>query len=99
MFSKWDFDVEDKAAKNILKLMFNSKPKWKWTMDFWELTGTDPWVNPQLVYVKKEESAAKTEAVEKEDSGSEDSGREDSGRPRKKSHKDAHTEARKEAHT
>ncbi|CAN6802072.1 unnamed protein product [Brassica oleracea] len=42
MFPKWEFDVEDTPAENIIKLMFVKKP-WKWTMDFWEVTGT--WVN------------------------------------------------------
>ena len=35
MFLKWEFDVEDKAAENITKLMFNSKPKLKLIMDCW----------------------------------------------------------------
>ncbi|CAN6919761.1 unnamed protein product, partial [Brassica oleracea] len=37
MFPKWEFDVEDTPAKNIIKLMFVKKP-WKWTMDCWEVT-------------------------------------------------------------
>ncbi|CAN7011159.1 unnamed protein product, partial [Brassica oleracea var. botrytis] len=40
MFPRWDFDVEDSAAENIIKVMFNAKPRWKWTMDCWEVTGT-----------------------------------------------------------
>nr|VDC94983.1 unnamed protein product [Brassica oleracea] len=39
MFPKWEFDVEDTLAENIIKLMFVKKP-WKWTMDCWEVTGT-----------------------------------------------------------
>nr|VDD50278.1 unnamed protein product [Brassica oleracea] len=39
MFPKWEFDVEDTPAENIIKLMFVKKP-WKWTMDCWEVTGT-----------------------------------------------------------
>nr|VDD50531.1 unnamed protein product [Brassica oleracea] len=39
MFSKWEFDVEDTPAENIIKLMFVKKP-WKWTMDCWKVTGT-----------------------------------------------------------
>uniref|UniRef100_A0A0D2ZS76 Uncharacterized protein n=1 Tax=Brassica oleracea var. oleracea TaxID=109376 RepID=A0A0D2ZS76_BRAOL len=39
MFPKWEFDVEDKPAENIIELMFVKKP-WKWTMDCWEVTGT-----------------------------------------------------------
>ncbi|CAN6864660.1 unnamed protein product, partial [Brassica oleracea] len=48
MFPKWEFDVEDTPAENIIKLMFVNKP-WKWTMDCWEVTGT--WVNTKLVVV------------------------------------------------
>ncbi|CAF1758817.1 unnamed protein product [Brassica napus] len=32
MFPKWEFNVEDTLAENIIKLMFVKKP-WKWTMD------------------------------------------------------------------
>ncbi|KAL0802634.1 hypothetical protein Bca101_057810 [Brassica carinata] len=42
--------------------MFNVKPKWKWTMDCWEVIGNNP-------VVKKEVSAAKIESVVKKDSG------------------------------
>ncbi|CAF1727613.1 unnamed protein product, partial [Brassica napus] len=42
MFPRWDFDVEDLAAENIIKVMFNAKANWKWTMDCWEVTGTKP---------------------------------------------------------
>uniref|UniRef100_A0A0D3D8U5 Ubiquitin-like protease family profile domain-containing protein n=1 Tax=Brassica oleracea var. oleracea TaxID=109376 RepID=A0A0D3D8U5_BRAOL len=42
MFPKWEFDVEDTPAENIIKLMLVKKP-WKWTMDCWEVT--DTWVN------------------------------------------------------
>ncbi|KAG2247146.1 hypothetical protein Bca52824_086774 [Brassica carinata] len=45
MFPKWEFDVEDTLAENIIKLMFVKKP-WKWTMDCWEVPGT--WVNTKL---------------------------------------------------
>ncbi|CAN6923055.1 unnamed protein product, partial [Brassica oleracea] len=60
MFPKWEFDVEDTLAENIIKLMFVKKP-WKWTMDFWEVTGT--WVNTKPAVV----SPAKKKIV-KEDS-------------------------------
>jgi len=60
MFPKWDFDVEDTLAENIIKLMFVKKP-WKWTMDCWEVTGT--WVNTKPAVV----SPAKKKVV-KEDS-------------------------------
>ncbi|CAN6833976.1 unnamed protein product [Brassica oleracea] len=59
MFPKWDFDVEDTLAENIIKLMFVKKP-WKWTMDCWEVTGT--WVNTKPAVV----SPAKKKVV-KED--------------------------------
>uniref|UniRef100_A0A0D3CM73 Ubiquitin-like protease family profile domain-containing protein n=1 Tax=Brassica oleracea var. oleracea TaxID=109376 RepID=A0A0D3CM73_BRAOL len=48
MFPKWEFDVEDPLAENIIKLMFVKKP-WKWTMDCWEVTGT--WVNTKPAVV------------------------------------------------
>ncbi|CAN6856761.1 unnamed protein product [Brassica oleracea] len=60
MFPKWEFDVEDTPAENIIKLMFVKKP-WKWTMDCWEVTGT--WVNTKPTVV----SPAKKKVV-KEDS-------------------------------
>ncbi|CAN7003552.1 unnamed protein product [Brassica oleracea var. botrytis] len=60
MFPKWEFDVEDPLAENIIKLMFAKKP-WKWTMDCWEVTGT--WVNTKSAVV----SPAKKKVV-KEDS-------------------------------
>ncbi|CAN6873416.1 unnamed protein product [Brassica oleracea] len=37
MFPKWEFDVEDTLAENIIKLMFEKRP-WKWTMYCWEVT-------------------------------------------------------------
>ncbi|KAG2307512.1 hypothetical protein Bca52824_027260 [Brassica carinata] len=36
MFPRWEFDA-GLAADNIIKVMFNSNPKWKWTMDCWEV--------------------------------------------------------------
>ncbi|CAN7014091.1 unnamed protein product, partial [Brassica oleracea var. botrytis] len=60
MFPKWEFDVEDTPAENIIKLMFVKKP-WKWTMDCWEFTGT--WVNTKPAVL----SPAKKKVV-KEDS-------------------------------
>ncbi|CAN6867389.1 unnamed protein product [Brassica oleracea] len=60
MFPKWEFDVEDTLAENIIKLMFVKKP-WKWTMDCWEVTGT--WVNTKPAVV----NPAKKKVV-KEDS-------------------------------
>ncbi|CAN6932006.1 unnamed protein product, partial [Brassica oleracea] len=60
MFPKWEFDVEDTPAENIIKLMLVKKP-WKWTMDCWEVIGT--WVNTKPAVV----SPAKKKVV-KEDS-------------------------------
>ncbi|CAF1758721.1 unnamed protein product, partial [Brassica napus] len=60
MFPKWEFDVENTPAENIIKIMFVKKP-WKWTMDCWEVTGT--WVNTKPTVV----SPAKIKLV-KEDS-------------------------------
>ncbi|CAN7051431.1 unnamed protein product, partial [Brassica oleracea var. botrytis] len=48
MFPKWEFDVEDTLAENIIKLLFVKKPC-KWTMDCWEVTGT--WVNTKPAVV------------------------------------------------
>uniref|UniRef100_A0A0D3AM37 Ubiquitin-like protease family profile domain-containing protein n=1 Tax=Brassica oleracea var. oleracea TaxID=109376 RepID=A0A0D3AM37_BRAOL len=61
MFPRWDFDVEDPTAENIIKVMFNAKANWNWTMNCWEVTGTKP-------RVKKEESEAETESGVKEES-------------------------------
>uniref|UniRef100_A0A0D3BHD1 DUF1985 domain-containing protein n=1 Tax=Brassica oleracea var. oleracea TaxID=109376 RepID=A0A0D3BHD1_BRAOL len=61
MFPRWDFDVEDPTAENIIKVMFNAKANWNWTMNCWEVTGTKP-------RVKKEESTAETESGVKEES-------------------------------
>ncbi|CAN6820692.1 unnamed protein product [Brassica oleracea] len=60
MFPKWEFDVEDPLAENIIKLMFVKKPL-KWTMDCWEVTSA--WVNTKSAVV----SPAKKKVV-KEDS-------------------------------
>ncbi|CAF2109694.1 unnamed protein product, partial [Brassica napus] len=59
MFPKWEFDVEDTLAENIIKLMFVKKP-WNWTMDCWEVTGT--WVNTKPAVV----SPAKKKVVKKD---------------------------------
>ncbi|KAF3595976.1 hypothetical protein DY000_02020499 [Brassica cretica] len=61
MFPRWYFDVEDPAAENIIKVMLNAKANWKWTMDCWEVTDTNP-------RVKKEVSVAETESGVKEES-------------------------------
>uniref|UniRef100_A0A0D3CJ80 Ubiquitin-like protease family profile domain-containing protein n=1 Tax=Brassica oleracea var. oleracea TaxID=109376 RepID=A0A0D3CJ80_BRAOL len=56
MFPKWEFDVEDMLAKNIIKLMFVKRP-WKWTMDCWEVTGTWVNTNPAVVSPAKKKVA------------------------------------------
>ncbi|CAF1721768.1 unnamed protein product, partial [Brassica napus] len=38
MFPRWDFDMEDPAAENIIIVMFNAKANWNWTMNCWEVT-------------------------------------------------------------
>uniref|UniRef100_A0A0D3D713 DUF1985 domain-containing protein n=1 Tax=Brassica oleracea var. oleracea TaxID=109376 RepID=A0A0D3D713_BRAOL len=48
MFPKWEFDVEDTLAENIIKLMFEKRP-WKWTMYCWEVTGTSVNTKPAVV--------------------------------------------------
>lgn len=84
MFPQWDSDVEDPAAENIIKVMFNQRP-WKWTMDCWEVTGT--WINTKPAVVTP---AKKHIVVVKEDSPS-------SPRLRKKARKEAPAEAHEEA--
>ena len=94
MFPRWDFDAEDSAAENIIKVMFNAKPRCKWTMDCWEVTGTKP-------SVKKEVSAAKTETGVKEESGRprKKTRKEKSVEARAEAIKVAPSEARSEAHS
>ncbi|KAF8108661.1 hypothetical protein N665_0105s0014 [Sinapis alba] len=36
MFPKWDNDREDVFVDNIIQVMFNTPPNWKWTMNCWE---------------------------------------------------------------
>ncbi|KAG5384517.1 hypothetical protein IGI04_035987 [Brassica rapa subsp. trilocularis] len=68
---KWDGDVDDPAADNIIKVMFKD-PGWKWTMNCWQVTGTHK-------VVKMEVSPGKNE--------SESVVKEESSRPRKKARK------------
>ncbi|KAL0816402.1 hypothetical protein Bca101_072846 [Brassica carinata] len=46
MWPKWDSDVEDLPAENIIKVMYERRP-WKWTMDCWEVTGTKVYTKPK----------------------------------------------------
>ncbi|KAF8105377.1 hypothetical protein N665_0158s0059 [Sinapis alba] len=68
MFPKWDNDREDVSVENIIQVMFNAPPNWKWTMNCWEDEGIYPWINPKthVVYVK-EESSVKSLVVREED--------------------------------
>ncbi|KAF8082115.1 hypothetical protein N665_0847s0015 [Sinapis alba] len=68
MFPKWDNDREDVTVENIIQVMFNAPPNWKWTMNCWEDEGIYQWTNPKthVVYVK-EESSAKSLVVREED--------------------------------
>ncbi|XP_013668889.2 uncharacterized protein LOC106373227 [Brassica napus] len=76
MFPEWDGDVENPAADNIIKVMFND-PGWKWTMDCWQVTGTHKVVKIEVSPVKTKVSPVKSESVVKEESS----------RPRKKARK------------
>ncbi|XP_048605777.1 uncharacterized protein LOC125583194 [Brassica napus] len=76
MFPKWDGDVDDPAADNIIKVMFND-PGWEWTMECWPVTGTRKIVKMEVSPVNNEVSPVKSESVVKEESS----------RPRKKARK------------
>ncbi|KAF8049886.1 hypothetical protein N665_2101s0003 [Sinapis alba] len=68
IFPKWDNDKEDVSVENIIQVMFNAPPNWKWTMNCWEDEGIYPWTNLKMhvVYVK-EESFVKSLVVREED--------------------------------
>ncbi|KAL0731458.1 hypothetical protein Bca4012_027552 [Brassica carinata] len=53
---KWDGDVDDPAADNIIKVMFND-PGWKWIMDCWQVTGTQKPLKIEASPVKTEVEA------------------------------------------
>ncbi|KAF2544162.1 hypothetical protein F2Q68_00030776 [Brassica cretica] len=89
MFPEWDGDVEDPAANNIIKVMFND-PGWKWTMDCWQVTGTHKVVKMDVSPVKNEVSPVKTEATTVK---SESVVKEESSRPRKKARKGSYVSA------
>ncbi|KAF2616740.1 hypothetical protein F2Q68_00040118 [Brassica cretica] len=57
---EWDGDVEDPAADNIIKVMFND-PGWKWTMDCWQVTGIHKVVKMEVSPVKTEVSPVTSE--------------------------------------
>ncbi|KAG2306651.1 hypothetical protein Bca52824_026399 [Brassica carinata] len=56
MFPRWEFDAEDSAADNIIKVMFNSNPKWKWTMDCWEVNQMNKVIAAETLSGLKEDS-------------------------------------------
>ncbi|KAF8115402.1 hypothetical protein N665_0027s0018 [Sinapis alba] len=68
MFQKGDNDREDVSVENIIQVMFNAPPNWKWTINCWKDEGIYPWTNPKthVVYVK-EESSVKSLVVREED--------------------------------
>ncbi|KAF8112083.1 hypothetical protein N665_0067s0004 [Sinapis alba] len=68
MFLKWDNEREDVFVENIIQVMFNAPPNWKWTTNCWEDEDIYPWTNPKthVVYVK-EESSVKSLVVREED--------------------------------
>ncbi|KAH0915009.1 hypothetical protein HID58_029455 [Brassica napus] len=55
MFPRWDGELEDEKADNIVKAMFSSG--WAWEQSHWPLVGTKLWTN-----VKVEIHPMKTEA-------------------------------------
>ncbi|KAG2266205.1 hypothetical protein Bca52824_073284 [Brassica carinata] len=75
MWPKWDSDVEDLPAENIIKVMYERRP-WKWTMDCWEVTGTKVYTKPKVVTLKKAKEMVVLEEEEEEE--------EDNPRPRRK---------------
>ncbi|KAF3496136.1 hypothetical protein DY000_02053661 [Brassica cretica] len=83
MFPEWDGGIEDPAADNIIKVMFND-PGWKWTMDCWQVTGTHKVVKMEVSPVKNEVSLVKTEVTTVK---SESVVKEESSRPWKKARK------------
>ncbi|CAF1827964.1 unnamed protein product [Brassica napus] len=85
MFPKWDGDVDDPAADNIIKVMFND-PGWKWTMDCWQVTGTHKVVKMEVSPGKNEVSPVKTEKTTMK---SESVVKEESSIPRKKARKES----------
>ncbi|KAH0879597.1 hypothetical protein HID58_066991, partial [Brassica napus] len=46
MFPRWDGDLEDEKADNIVKAMFSSS--WAWEQSYWPLVGTKLWTNVKV---------------------------------------------------
>ena len=88
MWPKWDSEVEDLPAENIIKVMYERRP-WKWTMDCWEVTGTKVNTKPKVVTPSKK--AKEMVVLEEEEE------EEDNPRPRKKARKEAPKVASEEA--
>ncbi|KAG2287313.1 hypothetical protein Bca52824_046917 [Brassica carinata] len=51
MWPKWDSEVEDLPAENIIKVMYERRP-WKWTMDCWEVTGYPLKINSLPLFIE-----------------------------------------------
>ncbi|KAF8108580.1 hypothetical protein N665_0107s0002 [Sinapis alba] len=88
MFPKWNNDIEHAAVNNIIKVMFNAPPSWKWTMNYREDAGTNPWTNPKTHIVNVKEESFVNDLVVRE---------EVSERPSKKARIEAPTEPHSES--
>ncbi|KAG2314390.1 hypothetical protein Bca52824_017512 [Brassica carinata] len=67
MFPRWEFDHEDFDADNIIKIMFNSNPKWKWTIDCWEVNQMNEVIAAETLSGLKEDSGRPRKKARKED--------------------------------
>ncbi|KAG2329862.1 hypothetical protein Bca52824_001042 [Brassica carinata] len=67
MFPRWEFDAEDSAANNIIKVMFNSNPKWKWTTDCWEVNQMNEVIAAETLSGLKEDSGRPRKKARKGD--------------------------------
>ncbi|KAL0728906.1 hypothetical protein Bca4012_024999 [Brassica carinata] len=92
MFPKWDGDVDDPAADNIIKVMFDD-PGWKWTMDCWQVTGTQKPLKIEARPVKNEASPVSPVTNEASPAKKESVVKEESSRPRKKARQGSYVEA------
>ena len=92
MFPKWDGDVDDPAADNIIKVMFDD-PGWKWTMDCWQVTGTQKPLKIEASPVKNEASPVSPVTNEASPAKKESVVKEESSRPRKKARQGSYVEA------
>ncbi|KAL0847240.1 hypothetical protein Bca101_020486 [Brassica carinata] len=81
MFPRWEFDAEDSAANNIIKVMFNSNPKWKWTTDCWEVNQMNEVIAAETLSGLKEVTGTQ---IKRQPARKKDTVKDDSPRPRKK---------------